>query len=309
MAAAAAAAVRALAVALAEGEARGYRCGDALAGRVLLELAAPLPLRALRLRAAGQARAAWSEGGVGAVAAVAAQAPRPAAAPPSSPADGCRVEAEAPCLDLRQELLRGSEAAADARLAGGPGWGGGDEEDDDDDGDEGPGAGRTLRSEALPESRCPRRGWEGACWGEAPGLEGLPAGSAADPSSPFSPQRLERLVGRGGGRRLRGALRKSALRGRVPERGWTCRVGRVAPRAAAPDPAGRGAPGKGVVGLPGSRLEMRVSFLPDSLCGWKMAEKRPDLLLRSDSGRLGRPSDGTPGRDVISGGSWTDGHP
>ncbi|NXP34978.1 ARRD4 protein, partial [Leiothrix lutea] len=39
----------------------GYCSGDTVSGQVLLELAGPLPLRGLRLEAAGRARVAWSE--------------------------------------------------------------------------------------------------------------------------------------------------------------------------------------------------------------------------------------------------------
>ncbi|NXV48260.1 ARRD4 protein, partial [Uria aalge] len=59
-------AVRTLALVL-EDEARrgggggGYCSGDTVSGQVLLELAGPLPLRGLRLEAAGRARVAWSE--------------------------------------------------------------------------------------------------------------------------------------------------------------------------------------------------------------------------------------------------------
>lgn len=99
-------AVRTLALVL-EDEARrgggaggGYCSGDTVSGQVLLELAGPLPLRGLRLEAAGRARVAWSESS-GAVPGagtwgVAARAPGP----------GPRREAEVRYLDIRQNLLR-----------------------------------------------------------------------------------------------------------------------------------------------------------------------------------------------------------
>ncbi|XP_054858998.1 arrestin domain-containing protein 4 isoform X1 [Eublepharis macularius] len=93
MAAVAASPVTALSVALREAAGGAFAAGEAVCGRVELELAAPLPVRALRLDAAGRARAAWSEGA--------------AAAAASSPADAAGgLEAEVPYLDVRQELLR-----------------------------------------------------------------------------------------------------------------------------------------------------------------------------------------------------------
>lgn len=94
--------VKTLALVLEE-EARrggGYCSGDTVSGQVLLELAGPLPLRELRLEAAGRARVAWSESS-GAVAGagtwgVAVRAPGP----------GLRREAEVRYLDIRQSLLR-----------------------------------------------------------------------------------------------------------------------------------------------------------------------------------------------------------
>lgn len=78
----------------------GYCSGDTVSGQVLLELAGPLPLRGLRLEAAGRARVAWSES-PGAVPGagtwgVAVRAPGP----------GPRREAEVRYLDIRQSLLR-----------------------------------------------------------------------------------------------------------------------------------------------------------------------------------------------------------
>lgn len=78
----------------------GYCSGDTVSGQVLLELAGPLPLRGLRLEAAGRARVAWSESS-GAVPGagtwgVAVRAPGP----------GPRREAEVRYLDIRQSLLR-----------------------------------------------------------------------------------------------------------------------------------------------------------------------------------------------------------
>nr|XP_041574378.1 arrestin domain-containing protein 4-like [Taeniopygia guttata] len=97
-------AVKTLALVL-EDEARrggggGYCSGDTVSGQVLLELAGPLPLRGLRLEAAGRARVAWSES-PGAVPGagtwgVAVRAPGP----------GPRREAEVRYLDIRQSLLR-----------------------------------------------------------------------------------------------------------------------------------------------------------------------------------------------------------
>ncbi|NXJ10857.1 ARRD4 protein, partial [Odontophorus gujanensis] len=77
----------------------GYCSGDTVSGRVLLELAGPLPLRGLRLEAAGRARVAWSEaaGTVSAAGACGAEA-----------AAGPRREAEGRYLDVRQSLLRGA---------------------------------------------------------------------------------------------------------------------------------------------------------------------------------------------------------
>ncbi|NWX41214.1 ARRD4 protein, partial [Steatornis caripensis] len=95
-------AVRTLALVL-EDEVRrggGYCSGDTVSGQVLLELAGPLPLRGLRLEAAGRARVAWNENS-GAVPGagtwgVAVRAPGP----------GPRREAEVRYLDIRQSLLR-----------------------------------------------------------------------------------------------------------------------------------------------------------------------------------------------------------
>ncbi|KAL7980186.1 hypothetical protein Chor_001454 [Crotalus horridus] len=79
----------------ASGGAQGFCGGQAVSGQVLLELAAPLRLRALRLEAYGGARAAWTE----------------APSPPPSPAAaaGTRLEAEVPYLDARRELLLAGE--------------------------------------------------------------------------------------------------------------------------------------------------------------------------------------------------------
>uniref|UniRef100_A0ABM5EYZ1 Arrestin domain-containing protein 4 isoform X1 n=1 Tax=Pogona vitticeps TaxID=103695 RepID=A0ABM5EYZ1_9SAUR len=98
----------ALALPAASGAA-GYSSGQTVSGRVLLELAAPLPLRALLLEATGRARAAWSEGPAAAVVAAPSSAPSPAPPGPSastaSSAGGARLEAEVVYLDLRQRLL------------------------------------------------------------------------------------------------------------------------------------------------------------------------------------------------------------
>lgn len=95
-------AVKTLALVL-EDEARrggGYCSGDTVSGQVLLELAGPLPLRGLRLEAAGRARVAWSESAGGVPGAgtwgLAVRAPGP----------GPRREAEVRYLDIRQSLLR-----------------------------------------------------------------------------------------------------------------------------------------------------------------------------------------------------------
>ncbi|XP_028561749.2 arrestin domain-containing protein 4 isoform X1 [Podarcis muralis] len=88
-----------LALSLSEAAAGGYSGGETVSGRVVLEAAAPLPLRALRLEATGRARAAWGEG----AAAVAAAAASPSAAAGGGP--GARLEAEVPYLDVRQHLL------------------------------------------------------------------------------------------------------------------------------------------------------------------------------------------------------------
>ncbi|KAL8197521.1 UNVERIFIED_CONTAM: Arrestin domain-containing protein 4, partial [Gekko kuhli] len=86
--------VRALALALCEPAGGAYGAGETVSGQVALELAAPLTFRALRLEAAGRARAAWSEGGASVAAADAAAG----------------LEAEVPYLDVRQDLLgRGGE--------------------------------------------------------------------------------------------------------------------------------------------------------------------------------------------------------
>lgn len=95
----------------------GYCSGDTVSGQVLLELAGPLPLRGLRLEAAGRARVAWSESS-GAVPGagtwgVAVRAPGP----------GPRREAEVRYLDIRQSLLRDPPEGE-----GRPGGGGGGRE-------------------------------------------------------------------------------------------------------------------------------------------------------------------------------------
>ncbi|XP_051484398.1 arrestin domain-containing protein 4-like [Apus apus] len=95
-------AVKTLALVL-EDEARrggGYCSGDTVSGQVLLELAGPLPLRALRLEAAGRARVAWTESS-GAVPGAGTWGVAARAAGP-----GPRREAEVRYLDIRQSLLR-----------------------------------------------------------------------------------------------------------------------------------------------------------------------------------------------------------
>ncbi|XP_021262918.1 arrestin domain-containing protein 4 [Numida meleagris] len=89
--------VKTLALVLQDEARRGGYCsGDTVSGQVLLELAGPLPLRGLRLEAAGRARVAWSEapGTVGAAGACGTEA-----------AAGPRREAEVRYLDIRQSLL------------------------------------------------------------------------------------------------------------------------------------------------------------------------------------------------------------
>lgn len=118
----------------------GYCSGDTVSGQVLLELAGPLPLRGLRLEAAGRARVAWSES-PGAVPGagtwgVAVRAPGP----------GPRREAEVRYLDIRQSLLR-----------------------DPPEGEAGGGA----RARPLPQ---PRRGWH---WGSGAAGAGKGCGKAA----------------------------------------------------------------------------------------------------------------------------------
>ncbi|XP_003226319.1 arrestin domain-containing protein 4 [Anolis carolinensis] len=94
-------AVAGLQVGLSPAEDGGAYCGgEAVSGWVALQLAAPAPLRALRLRAAGEASAAWREG---------PHAPGPGGEPPPSP--GTRMQARAVCLDLRQTLLGREEEA------------------------------------------------------------------------------------------------------------------------------------------------------------------------------------------------------
>lgn len=90
--------VKTLALVLQDEARRGGYCsGDTVSGQVLLELAGPLPLRGLRLEAAGRARVAWSEaaGTVSAAGGCGAEA-----------AAGPRREAEVRYLDVRQSLLR-----------------------------------------------------------------------------------------------------------------------------------------------------------------------------------------------------------
>lgn len=79
----------ALGLALLEPAGGAYGAGDAVSGQVALELAAPLPVRALRLHAHGRARAAWAD-----------------AAAPDAASDAAS-EAQVPYLDVRQDLLRG----------------------------------------------------------------------------------------------------------------------------------------------------------------------------------------------------------
>uniref|UniRef100_A0A8D0E9Y0 Arrestin domain containing 4 n=1 Tax=Salvator merianae TaxID=96440 RepID=A0A8D0E9Y0_SALMN len=93
-----------LSVADAAGGAPGYSGGETVSGRVLVELPAPLPLRALRLEAAGRARAAWGDGAAGA---------SPSAA---TAGDGARLEAEVSYLDVRQLLLGGGPAGDDGLI-------------------------------------------------------------------------------------------------------------------------------------------------------------------------------------------------
>ncbi|XP_060611910.2 arrestin domain-containing protein 4 [Anolis sagrei] len=79
----------------------GYCGGEAVSGWVGLQLDVPSPLRALRLRAAGQASAAWKEaaGGGGG-----------GRGEPAAPHPGTRLQAHAVYLDLRQTLLGKEEA-------------------------------------------------------------------------------------------------------------------------------------------------------------------------------------------------------
>lgn len=113
--------VKTLALVLQDEARRGGYCsGDTVSGQVLLELAGPLPLRGLRLEAAGRARVAWSEaaGTVSAAGGCGAEA-----------AAGPRREAEVRYLDVRQSLLRHTaEGEGDGGVgqrcgaaAGGPG--------------------------------------------------------------------------------------------------------------------------------------------------------------------------------------------
>ncbi|XP_038276246.1 arrestin domain-containing protein 4 isoform X1 [Dermochelys coriacea] len=74
----------------------GYSSGDTVSGQVLVELAGPLLLRALRLEATGRAWAAWSKASVQVVSARAA----------GRGVLGPRREAEVRYLDVRQSLLR-----------------------------------------------------------------------------------------------------------------------------------------------------------------------------------------------------------
>ncbi|XP_062998728.1 arrestin domain-containing protein 4 [Elgaria multicarinata webbii] len=85
--------VEALALVLS-GAAAGYCAGETVRGRVRLELAAPLPLRTLRLEARGGARAAWRNSGG-------------AWAPPLRLlfGAGARREAQVCYLDVQQHLL------------------------------------------------------------------------------------------------------------------------------------------------------------------------------------------------------------
>ncbi|XP_077173538.1 arrestin domain-containing protein 4 [Paroedura picta] len=73
-----------LSVALAEPPGGAFGAGETVSGRVGLQLPAPAPLRALRLRASGRAWAACSD----------------------APPDAARPRALVPYLDLRQDLLR-----------------------------------------------------------------------------------------------------------------------------------------------------------------------------------------------------------
>lgn len=181
-------AVKTLALVL-EDEARrgggggGYCSGDTVSGQVLLELAGPLPLRGLRLEAAGRARVAWSES-PGAVPGagtwgVAVRAPGP----------GPRREAEVRYLDIRQSLLRDPPEGE----AGGGGAG--------------PAAPAAAAGVALGEWRCGsgeglreggrQRGGGGG--GNAPGGNGhrdpterAPAGKRCRSARPGEDQRLTR---------------------------------------------------------------------------------------------------------------------
>ncbi|XP_075753106.1 arrestin domain-containing protein 4 isoform X2 [Pelodiscus sinensis] len=89
--------VKALALVLEEETRRGgYSSGDTVSGQVLVELAGPLLLRALRLEASGRAWAAWSK------AAGRASSGRACGAAVRGP----RREAEVRCMDIQQSLLR-----------------------------------------------------------------------------------------------------------------------------------------------------------------------------------------------------------
>ncbi|XP_074989302.1 arrestin domain-containing protein 4 isoform X1 [Caretta caretta] len=79
----------------------GYSSGDTVSGQVLVELAGPLLLRALRLEATGRAWAAWSKASVQARGAAGRGVPGP------------RREAEVRYLDVRQSLLRQPPAGED----------------------------------------------------------------------------------------------------------------------------------------------------------------------------------------------------
>lgn len=183
-------AVRTLALVL-EDEARrgggggGYCSGDTVSGQVLLELAGPLPLRGLRLEAAGRARVAWSES-PGAVAGagtwgMAVRAPGP----------GPRREAEVRYLDIRQSLLRdppegeagwGQRGPGRSRSRGGGGSGAAGTRK---------GCGEAAGSEGRRSGE--RRGWERAPGPEerarmrGTGRTALPQRSALCPGEPHCP--------------------------------------------------------------------------------------------------------------------------
>ncbi|XP_074862599.1 arrestin domain-containing protein 4 isoform X2 [Carettochelys insculpta] len=92
--------VKALALLLEDGTERvGYSSGDTVSGQVLVELAGPMLLRALRLEASGRAWAAWSK------AALRVSSGRACGAAEQG-LPGPRREAEVRCLDIRQSLLR-----------------------------------------------------------------------------------------------------------------------------------------------------------------------------------------------------------